>query len=81
MRGILNTTHDSWIKVILYLYFLFTEMYNLTYHNASNITEQSYICTTLADNYKCGAVAERLSIDLMSKLFRVRSLARTSVLS
>ena len=26
-------------------------MYNLTYHNVSNITEQSYFCTTLADNY------------------------------
>ena len=28
-------------------------MYNLTYQNVStNITEQSYICTTLSDNYK-----------------------------
>ena len=26
-------------------------MYNLTYHNVSNITEQSYICTMLADKY------------------------------
>ena len=26
-------------------------MYNLTYHNVSNITEKSYFCTTLADNY------------------------------
>ena len=51
MRSILNVTYDSWTKVILYLYYLFTTMYNLTYHNVSNITEQSYICTTLADNY------------------------------
>ena len=51
MRSILNVTHDSWTKVILYLYYLFTAMYNLTYHNVSNITEQSYICTTLPDNY------------------------------
>ena len=27
-------------------------MYNLTYHNVSNITEQSYFCPTLPDNYK-----------------------------
>ena len=52
MRSILNVTHDSWIKVILYLYYLFTAMYNLTYQNVSNIREQSYICTTVADNYK-----------------------------